>query len=84
MNRSVKKETQMFCENISAIRKKLRLSKKEMAKILGIGIGSLSKIENGVIPPKMSCKVLFKINKNFNIKYVDIFKENSIGKYFQE
>ena len=82
MKKNTNKEIQAFCENVLAIRKRLKLSKKDMAKSLNIGVGSLCKIEKGIIPPKMSCAVLFKINSNFNICYDDIFEEGAIDKYF--
>ncbi|MBE6536923.1 MAG: helix-turn-helix transcriptional regulator [Ruminococcaceae bacterium] len=56
-----------FCKNISALRARYRISKKEMAKILGIGIGSLNKLEKGIIPTRMSCTVLFRVGKFFDI-----------------
>ena len=45
------KEIEYFCHNIAFLRKSHGLSKKEMAKILGIGIWSLNKIERGELPP---------------------------------
>lgn len=63
-----------FCENIKRIRSTNKLSKKEMAKYCGISINSLNKIEQGILPPKLSYKMVFYIHKNFGIKPKDLFK----------
>ena len=65
-----------FCQNVSAIRKKHCLSKKEMARLLGIGIGSLNKLERGIIPERMSCDIIIRISRIFDIEITDIFAEN--------
>jgi transcriptional regulator with XRE-family HTH domain len=44
------KEIMAFCENVRYLRKKNGLSKKEMAKKLGIGVKSLELIETGSLP----------------------------------
>lgn len=60
-------EINTFCENVKRLRKYSRLSKEEMAKILGIGVASLGKIENVTLPPKLNCEVLFRIQAVFHI-----------------
>ena len=74
----MKKETEImfFCENIKALRKINNLSKKEMAKLIGIGTKSLTLIENGRLPPRLGCDVLFEIQKNFGIAPKTMFSEN--------
>lgn len=62
-----KNELSIFTTNIITLRKNHNLSKKEMAKILGISIYMLNKIETGIIPKNLNCDVLFKIHKHFNI-----------------
>ena len=57
-----------FCKNILWLRKKHQLSKKRMAKLMGIGIGSLTKLEQGEIPPQLKVNVLFSIQNNFGIE----------------
>lgn len=56
-----------FMHNVSYIRKHYGLSKKKMAELLDIGVGSLNKIENGEIPPRLSVEILFNIYDNFGI-----------------
>ena len=38
-----------------------------MAKILGIGIITLNKIEQGVLPPRLSVEMLFRIRDYFGV-----------------
>lgn len=54
-----------FCKNIKFLRVQNRLSKKEMAKKLKIGIKSLSAIENGNIPKRLKVDVLIRIHQVF-------------------
>ncbi len=58
---SIKIEERAFCENIKQLRRIKGLSKKEMAKKLGISIPSLTKIENGIMPPLLRSSVFFKL-----------------------
>ena len=57
----------IFLQNIIWLRKHYGLSKKEMAKKLGIGIWTLNKIEKGELPPRLKIDVLFYIYKEFGI-----------------
>ncbi len=43
------------------------LSKKKMAKILGISIASVNKIESGIMPLGLRADVLFRIQDYFSI-----------------
>ncbi len=40
-----------FTHNIFFLRQKYNLTKKQMAMILGIGMSSLNKLEQGILPP---------------------------------
>ena len=70
------KEIKIFCENIKYLRKEKGLSKKEMAKKLGISTASLSILESGKLPPRLTVEPLFHIHKNFGISPSEIFDEN--------
>ncbi len=70
----INQETLIFCQNIKKIREKEKLSKKEMAKRLEIGVKSLTMLENGIIPKRLSCKFIFRIEDEFNILPKNIFK----------
>ncbi len=62
-----------FCNNVKRLRKQSGLSKQEMAKILGIGTKSLSMIEQGTLPKRLSVDITFKIYKNFGVNPKDLF-----------
>ena len=51
-------ELTIFCNNIKQIRKRNRLTKDEMAEIMGISTATLSNIEKGVVPPKLKLDTL--------------------------
>ncbi len=70
----IKEEISIFCKNIKNLREKEKLSKKDMAKLLGISVHSLTMIENGTIPKRLSCRILIKIYDEFGILSKDIFK----------
>lgn len=63
-----------FCENIKNLRAEKRLSKKEMARLLGIGVRSLSMIEDGKLPSRLDCRVLYRIHRQFGIKPAELFR----------
>ena len=69
-------EVYTFCENVKRLRKNLRLSKNAMSSILGICVASLNKIENGSLPPRLSCEVLFRIQSAFGIPVYVLFSKN--------
>ena len=69
----IKDELDIFCQNIKILRAKNNLSKREMAKIMGIGTVSLTKIETGVLPSKTKSVVIFRLYKRFNLKADDLF-----------
>ena len=70
---NIKKDIQIFCENVKSIRRSNHLTQKEMAAILGIGVHSLSRLEKGEMPRRMGVKVLFNIHKHFGILPKDLF-----------
>ena len=61
------KEIETFLYNIAYLRKHNGLSKRKMAKILHISTSTLKKIESGVLPPKMSANVIWRIKVHFDI-----------------
>ena len=60
-------EEKILGYNVSFLRKKHRLSKKALAKRIGIGVKSLSTLERGVIPPRMSINAVFRLCKVFHV-----------------
>lgn len=69
------KEMKIFLKNIYILRTKYNKNKKEMAKILGISIYKLNKLENGILPKSLTCDIFFRIYENFNIHPSMQFKE---------
>lgn len=63
----VKNNLQTFAHNVAWLREHYGLSKSEMARIMGIGVSSLNKIERGEIPPRLGVDVLFAIQKHFGM-----------------
>ena len=56
---------ELLCHNIRSIRKHYKLSQKAMAKQLHIGVKTLSRLEQGEIPPMLGVDILFYIHKCF-------------------
>ena len=67
MDPNVQKQLHVFLENIVFLRKQHKLSKKKMAEILGIGIGTLNRIEKGELPTRISTRVIFRIKDHFHL-----------------
>ena len=67
-------EKRIFCENVKKLRLTNILTKKEMAKKMRIGIASLTKIENGIIPPQLDCKVIFYLSREFELQPNELFR----------
>ncbi len=63
---------EIFLHNVAWLRRHYGLSKKEMAQKLGIGVGSLNKIEKGELPAGLRIDVLFNIYKEFGIFMSDV------------
>ena len=61
-----------FCANVKTLRKKYGLSKEEMAKILHIGAKSLTIIESGTLPVRLSANIVIQIYRSFGILPSDI------------
>ncbi len=53
--------------NITFLRAHYQISQVHMAKLLGIGVASLRKIERGYLPPHLGVDILFFIHRNFGI-----------------
>ncbi len=67
-------ELKKFCHNIAWLRKYTGLSKKDMAKLLGIGVKSLTTIEAGQLPLWLGAGILFSVRKHFRIPPSMLFK----------
>lgn len=65
-------ELSILCHNVKAIRQEHKLSKAKMAKILGIGVHTLTLLEKGIIPERLSSKFLFSFEKPFGIGVLEL------------
>ena len=54
--------------NLAWLRKKYGYSKKTMAKHLGIGVGSLNKLERGEMPRRLSVEIFYAVYDHFGIR----------------
>lgn len=75
MNRN--EELKTFCGNVKLIREKLGFSKEKMAKIAGISVKSLSAIENGTVPKRLSVKMLINIYNNLGVHPTFFFEKHN-------
>ncbi len=66
-------QLKILCTNIRILRVKNGLSKKKMAKILGIGISSLCRLEAGEVPPRLGSNMLMRIRDHFQISISSLF-----------
>ena len=68
LNAAIYQEEQNFMHNVVWLRKHHGISKKRMSKLLGIGIGSLNKIERGEMPLRLKADGFINIHRNFGIR----------------
>lgn len=62
--------------NIAGLRKENRLSKKEMAVLMGISAHGVTQIENGNLPPRMQLSALFRVCNYFGYSPKTLFTQN--------
>lgn len=67
MGRRVDESFDILTSNLIWLRKCHCLSKKKMAKILGIGVRTLCELESGKVPPRLSIEFLFVIHNEFGV-----------------
>ena len=67
-------EIQNLCSNIKNLRNKMNYSKKVMARKLKIGTRSLTILELGIIPKRLSCCFLLLLFDAYNESGIKIEK----------
>ena len=72
-----------FCKNVTYLREKKQLTKKQMANIMGVNVNTLNSIENGVVPSKLSSRVLINLYNHFHIS-LDTFFNKDLENVFEE
>lgn len=66
-------EIMFLGQNVRRIRQSSGLSQKEMAKKLGIGVESLSMLEKGILPERLSCDIFARIKAAFGVGPMQMF-----------
>ena len=66
-------ELESWMANMIWLRKHHTLSKREMAKRLGISVKTWNKIEKGQFPPQLGVNVICNVRKSFGIELNDQF-----------
>ncbi|MBQ7896984.1 MAG: helix-turn-helix transcriptional regulator [Clostridia bacterium] len=56
-----------FCKSVKKLREENNLTKAEMAKKLKISVKTLTMIERGIVPPRLSCGIVIYIYKEFGV-----------------
>ena len=69
-------ELDYFCTAVKNLRAEYHLNKTAMAKILGISISSLNKLENGVMP-RISCAVVYRMMVYFHLTAKEVFGDDA-------
>lgn len=65
----------ILCSNIKKLRKAHNLTQRQMAEICKISVASLRKLENNIIPPRLSVEILFNIYKHFDLTPSELFSD---------
>ena len=63
-----------FCRNIRYLRKKHKLTQKEMAEKLCISVGYVRMLEQGKVPARMQATVLLDTRASFGISPDDLLR----------
>ena len=61
------REVENLIYNLIYLRRQHGLSKKHMARILGIGIHSPNLIESGALPPRLGANIFYEIYSHFKV-----------------
>ena len=68
-----KNEIEAFCDNVSYLRQKHKLSYTAMSKKLHITIKTLKQLEQGNMSKKTNVKTIFYICREFNVLPKELF-----------
>lgn len=67
----------IFCQNIRYLRKTHRLTQKRMAEICGVSVSTLRKLEDNILPPKISVRTIFNISNHFGLLPGQLFSRQA-------
>ena len=60
--------------NVAWLRGYYGISKRRMAQLLKISVGSLNKLEAGIVPPRLGIEFLFHLRKQFPYSLETLFR----------
>ncbi|MBR5538641.1 MAG: helix-turn-helix transcriptional regulator [Clostridia bacterium] len=80
MNHDNSNEFDTLLHNICKLRQHNKLSKKQMADIMGVSLNTLNKIEKGEFPPRLGANSIYNICVYFKMHSSELFKSQSCDK----
>lgn len=66
----------IFVRNMLWLREHYNFSKEKMAKISGITVEMLNRIENGEMPFELTAEIFIRIGNFFCVEPMELFNEN--------
>lgn len=66
-------EQDIFCINVTWLRKHHNLTYRQMSNLIAISVRSLKRMERGVLPPTVDVASLYYIYKHFGIPPNQLF-----------
>ena len=79
LEQKIYEERRNFLENLSYLRHKYGYTQKQMANLLGISISSWRMMERGILPPRLSAKVILCAADMFGTPATKLFSEKIRG-----
>ena len=70
------KRLTVFCRNVAFLRKSNGLTYVQMAEKVGVTPRSIVQLEQGTVPKRLSCEIVFNICSEFDINVNDIFEKH--------
>lgn len=70
---TVQDEMGIFCANVKRLRVRDNLTLREMADRLHISLKTLTRLERGEIPPRLSVAVVCRISREFGVHPKELF-----------
>lgn len=71
-------ENRNFLSNLKYLRRQHNLTQKQMAQILGISITTWRKMEQGIMPPRLSSLVIYRAADAFGVDAARLFRNFNI------
>ena len=68
-------ESANLLRNLNHLRRLHNLTQKQMAQILGISITTWRKMEQGIMPPRLSSLVVYRAADAFGIPAIKLFSK---------